>query len=108
MSRLGIQTSSQKTCYRSSSPKKRSSGGIEPCRILSPMYAVIPERIGNYNLTLEQDDKYVIDGQYEMYEGIKFNGVVLDVSAQQVKFFATADGRRTDRADYRRGNARCS
>ena len=77
MSRLGIQTSSQKTCYRSNSPKKRSSGGIELCRILSPMYAVIPERIGNYNLTLEQDDKYVIGGQDEIYEEIKFYGVVL-------------------------------
>ena len=86
--------------------KKKTTKRRLPPTILSPMYAVIPERIGNYNLTLEQDDKYVIDGQDEMYEGIKFNGVVHDVSAQQVKFFATADGRRTDREDYRRGNAR--
>ena len=52
--------------------KKTTTKRRPPPPILSPMYAVIRERIGNYNLTLEQDDKYVIDSQDEMYEEIKF------------------------------------
>ena len=67
--------------------KKPTKRRVSP-PLLSPMYSVIRERIDKFELTLEQNDQYVIDTQVHMYEEIKFYGLILYDNVQQEKFFA--------------------
>ena len=64
------------------------AAGRKPPPHLTPMYAMIQERINRFDLTIVQDEQYVIDPDKHMYEEIKFYGVVLYDKAQQEKYFS--------------------
>ena len=56
--------------------RKKTSKRKVSAPALSPMYAVIRDRIGHFELSLEQESRFVIDDE-KLYEEIKFYGVVL-------------------------------
>lgn len=68
---------------------KRKAGAKDrkPTPHLSPMYALIQERINNFHLGIAEDDQFVLDPDEHMHQEIKFYGVVLYDKAEQEKFF---------------------